>query len=97
MYLLLVSSVGHRAVSVIVALTDGLLLLKPYLDTMEEVSPVHRYRLCLCYLGIYFQHLPSFLGQKSPEIGSDHLYRGCFYVQQTAGTSDQVTKGSAPE
>lgn len=28
----------------IVALTDGLLLLKPYLDTMEEVSPVHRYQ-----------------------------------------------------
>lgn len=57
----LVSSVGRNVISVIVALTDGLLLLKPFQDSMEEVSSAH---MCQHFASgiwrIYFQYLLSF-------------------------------------
>ena len=55
----------------IIALTDGLLPLKPYVDTMEEVSPVHRdQRFASGVWGFIFIAFLSFQAKKARKMGA---------------------------
>ncbi|XP_052045969.1 anthrax toxin receptor-like isoform X4 [Apodemus sylvaticus] len=62
---------GRKVNSVIIALTDGLLLLKPYVDTIEEVSPVHRdQRFASGVWGFIFSAFLSFQAKRARKMGA---------------------------
>ncbi|XP_038950874.1 anthrax toxin receptor-like isoform X1 [Rattus norvegicus] len=65
---------GHRAVSVIVALTDGLLLLKPYLDTMEEAKKARKLGAIIYTVGVFMyskQQLVNIANNPNNNFGVD--------------------------
>ncbi|XP_031218199.1 anthrax toxin receptor-like isoform X4 [Mastomys coucha] len=69
------STLGGRNInSVIIALTDGLLLLKPYIDTMEEAKKARKMGAILYTVGVFMysrQQLVSIAGDPDHCFGVD--------------------------
>ncbi|GAB1298725.1 Anthrax toxin receptor-like [Apodemus speciosus] len=69
-----VSMRGRNVNSVIIALTDGLLLLKPYLDTMEEAKKARKMGAIIYTVGVFMyskQQLVNIAGDPNHCFGVD--------------------------
>ncbi|XP_017171500.1 anthrax toxin receptor-like isoform X3 [Mus musculus] len=89
------STLGGRIVnSVIIALTDGLLLLKPYLDTMEEAKKARRMGAIVYTVGVFMyskQQLVNIAGDPDRCFGVDEGFSAL------EGVVDPLTSKSCTE
>ncbi|XP_021037551.1 anthrax toxin receptor-like isoform X2 [Mus caroli] len=89
------STLGGRIVnSVIIAMTDGLLLLKPYLDTMEEAKKARRMGAIVYTVGVFMyskQQLVNIAGDPNRCFGVDEGFSAL------EGVVDPLTSKSCTE
>ncbi|XP_028644923.1 anthrax toxin receptor-like [Grammomys surdaster] len=85
---------GHNVISVIVALTDGLLLLKPFQDTMEEARKARRMGAIIYTVGVFMyskQQLVNIAGNPDHCFGVDKGF------DALEGVIDPLTSKSCTE